>query len=62
MAERPRVPGPILEQPESVIRSAALYVMRRKYRHPEAMWELLEILGLDSKAQELLLERLNGSA
>lgn len=60
MTERPRIPGPLIDLPDQVNRAAALYVMRRKHCFPEAMWELLDILGLDSVARGLLAER-NGS-
>jgi hypothetical protein len=57
VTERPRVTGPIYEQPESVKRAAALHVIRREFSHPECMWEILRMLGLEGDARELFAER-----
>jgi hypothetical protein len=39
------------------MRAAALHVIRREYNQPECMWDILRMLGLEGKAQELLAER-----
>lgn len=60
MEQRPYIPSAVNELTEQQMHAAALYVMGRHRENPAAMWEVLEMLGLDRTAQRLLAGR-NGS-